>query len=193
MKFEIPNESRVIILEGIAGSGKTTFKGYLKEYFKGQKVYEYTEGELLLGWKHIHVPHVSVVRVDFFELFLDHLEKKLKEDKNVLFLIERFHLSMKILEWEFERDFEKRYERIISRIRQLPVHILIAKLEPAEIRKRMHHRERSSQWEEFVEEKLILRGFDDLEQLSIDQQQRFFSLAEQQGMPYSAVHVELDK
>ncbi len=193
MEIQIPNEARVIILEGIAGSGKTTFKDYLKERLKERKVHEFTEGELLLGWKHIHIPHVSVVRVDFFELFLNHLERKLKEEADTLFIIERFHLSMKILEWEFEKDFDHRYEKLVSRIRKLPVHILITRLELPEIRKRMLHRERSCQWSEFCREKLKLRGFDNLELLSIDQQQKYFSLAEEQGMPYSAVHVELDR
>ena len=99
---------------------------------------------------------------------------------------------MKILEWEFENDFEKRYQAIVDRLKKLPVYILITRLEQSEIRKRMLHRERTSQWRTFCSEKLKLRGYDDLELLSINQQKAYFEAAEAQGIPYSAIHVELD-
>ncbi len=38
----------------------------------------------------------------------------------------------------------------------------------------------------------LLRGFTDLELLSIDQQNRYFKLAEEQGIPFAAIHVEID-
>ena len=192
MTIDLPKDTRIIVLEGIAGSGKTTFKKYLLRQLKDKKLYEYFEEEVLLGWKHIHLPGMSAIRMDFFELFITHLEKKLQEDKDAFFLLERFHLSLRILEWEFEGGFQQRYDRLIERLLELPIHILITKLEKDEIRKRMHHRERSRQWSEFVEEKLNLRGYKDLEILSVDQQNSFFSLAKEQGISYSAIHVELD-
>lgn len=193
MKIQLPENARVIILEGIAGSGKTTYKRYLRRALKDRMYYEYSEGELLQSWKHIHIPGLSPVRMDYFERVLDQLEKKLKADEDALFILERFHLSMKILEWEFEKTFQQRYEKLLARIKKLPVHIIIAKVEMWEVRERMLHRERSSkQWMEFVNEKLKLRGYEDLEALSIEQQEKFFSLAEEQGIPYSAIHVELD-
>lgn len=186
MLSQIPKDKRIFIIEGIAGSGKTTFKTALRDQFKNRNIYEFGEEELLLGWKHIHVPHMSVLRVDFFNTFLSYIENKLVEEKNSVFIFERFHLSMKVLEWEFENNFNEKYEKIVERIRALPVFILIAKLELSEIRSRMWHRDRNKQWDIFVEEKLKLREFDDLEELSIDQQKQFFDRAEEQKIPFAA-------
>ncbi len=162
-----------MIVEGISGSGKTILKDFLKTHLKGKKVYDYTEDDLLLGWRQVHVPHLSVIRVDFFNIFLDYIQSKLDEDP--------------------ENDFNAKYDKLVARIKKLPVHILIAKLHPFEIRNRMAHRERTDQWDQFVKEKLILRGYEDLETLSIEQQETFFITAEEQGIPFSPIHVEIDK
>ncbi len=183
---QIPKDKRIFIIEGIAGSGKTTFKDALRDWFKDGNIYEFGEEELLLGWKHIHVPHMSALRVKFFNTFLSYIEKKLLEEKDSIFIFERFHLSMKILEWEFENNFNEKYQEIVERIRALPVFILIVKLDPSEIKSRMWHRDRNKQWDIFVEEKLKLRGFGDLEELSIDQQKQFFERAEEQDIPFAA-------
>ncbi len=193
MYIDIPKNTRVIILEGIAGSGKTTLMEYLKQQFKVPRLYIYLEQELLLGWKHIHIPHVSALRIQFMNLFLDELEKNLEQKEDAIFILERFHLSMKILEWEFENNFDTEYQKIVDRIKKLPVYILIAGLKNDEIKERMHHRERSRQWREYCEEKLELRGFGSLEAVSIAQQEAFFQAAEEQGIPYSSVQVQLNR
>lgn len=41
--------SRVLIIEGIPGSGKDTFQTYLKEKLKGRDLYDYSEGELKIN------------------------------------------------------------------------------------------------------------------------------------------------
>src|SRR4030095_10287923 len=43
-------DSRVLIIEGISGSGKDTFQAHLKKNLKHRDVYDYSEGELLLSW-----------------------------------------------------------------------------------------------------------------------------------------------
>lgn len=192
MIIKIPEETRILVLEGIAGSGKTTLKEYLRKMFKDRKLQEFTEEELLLGWKHIHVRGVSPLRVDFANVLLDHIEEKLQEDEDLFFILERFHLSMKILEWEFEKEFNRRYEEIVTRLSKLPVFVLITELKDEEIRLRMHHRERNEQWNRYCDEKLIVRGYEDLETLSVDQQKAFFDTAESQSIPYSGIHVDLN-
>jgi deoxyadenosine/deoxycytidine kinase len=193
MYIDIPKNTRVIILEGIAGSGKTTLLDYLIKQFKVPRVYVYLEQELLLGWKHIHLPHVSALRINYINLFLDELENNLEKKKDAIFILERFHLSMKILEWEFENNFEVEYGKIVERLKQLPVYILISELKDQQIKDRMHHRERSRQWREYCAEKLVLRGFKDLESVSVAQQKAFFKAADEQGIPYAAVQVELNR
>ncbi len=193
MHIEIPNKTRVIILEGIAGSGKTTLMEYLKQQFKVPRVYSYREQELLLGWKHIHIPHVSALRIKFINLFLDELERNLERKKDAIFILERFHLSMKILEWEFENNFSEEYQKIVERIKKLPVLILIAELDNQQIKERMHHRERSRQWNEYCDEKLVLRGYQDLESVSLAQQNAFLEAAAEQDIPYRSIQVKLNR
>ena len=44
---KIALDSRVLIVEGISGSGKDTFQTYLKKMLKGRDVYDYSEGEVI--------------------------------------------------------------------------------------------------------------------------------------------------
>ena len=46
-------DTRVLIIEGISGSGKDTFQTYLKKKLKGRNVHDYSEGELLHSWKQL--------------------------------------------------------------------------------------------------------------------------------------------
>ena len=48
-------DSRVLIIEGISGSGKDTFQTYLKKKLKGRDVYDYSEGEVLHSWKQLQI------------------------------------------------------------------------------------------------------------------------------------------
>ena len=118
------------------------------------------------------------MRLDFCNQFLDYIEQKLLDEENALFIFERFHLSIKILEWEFENNFSQRYEVLLNRLKAMPIHLIIVKIEDTLIRERMFHRERSKQWVNFCKEKLKLRGFENLEALSIDQQKGFLKLAD---------------
>ncbi len=188
--IEIPEETKILILEGIAGAGKTTLKSLVRQQLKSRNIFEYLEEESLLGWKHIHVPHVSKLRMDYIELFLDYVEKKLEQEEDPLFIFERFHLSIKILEWEFENNFNERYEALLARLKRLPVFIVITTLEKHQIKERMYHRERCKQWDNFIQEKLALRGYDDLYLLSVDQQKGYLDMAEEQGIPFATVNVD---
>src|SRR5918992_63650 len=47
----ILSSSRIIILEGISGSGKDTLQKYLKSKLRSRVVHDYSEGELLWSWK----------------------------------------------------------------------------------------------------------------------------------------------
>jgi deoxyadenosine/deoxycytidine kinase len=187
--IRIPKESRILIIEGIAGAGKSTLKESLKVRFKDKNVYEFSEEELLLGWKQAHIPRLSKLRLDFFNRFLDYVEKKLSEE-NAVFILERFHISLKIIEWDHDKDFEGGYDRILSRIKELPVHILIPKLNESQIKERASHRERNKEWSDYLNEKLRSRGFSDLVSLYVAEQKEIFDIAEKQGIPYSTLKME---
>ena len=51
-------KSRVLIVEGISGSGKDTFQKYLKSKLRSRVVYDYSEGEFLWSWKHQQIKDI---------------------------------------------------------------------------------------------------------------------------------------
>ncbi|MCX6706744.1 MAG: hypothetical protein NT001_01230 [Candidatus Woesearchaeota archaeon] len=185
--MDIPKDARIIIIEGIAGSGKTTLHDSLKKHFKSKKVYLFTEEELLMGWKHIHIPEISSLRMIFLNKLLDYIEDKMKREPDAVFILERFHISLRILEWEFGKDFEKNYSSLLSRVKRLPVHILIPVLKESQIKEKASHYERSSQWKNYLNEKLKLRGFSDLGAMYKEEQKKVLNIAKEQGISYSLI------
>ena len=83
----IASESRVLIIEGIPGSGKDTFQTYLKQKLKGREIYDYSEGELLHSWKHVPIKGILKLRVKFIKLFVDHLKNIVDRDNNAVFIL----------------------------------------------------------------------------------------------------------
>ena len=183
LKKIIKNKKKFII-EGIAGAGKTTLKNSLKQFLKNKKLYEFSEEELLLGWKHIHIPGISMLRLRYLNLVLDYIEKKIETEKDAIFVLERFHISTLIFEYELPKDFMSEYNRLINRLKKLPVYILISRLKQSEIKERSVHKERNEQWNEYLNEKLKLRGFSDLKSLYIAEQKKVFEIAKKQKIPY---------
>ena len=157
--------------------------------FKDRNVYVFKEEELLLGWKHNHIPNISPLRIEFFSNLLDHIEEKLKHDRKSIFILERFHISLEIMDLGRNKDFERNYSRLISRVKKLPVFILIPTLDESVIEEKSAHMERGYQWAEFLKDKLKLRGFSDIKSLYADEQRKVLKLAEEQGIPYSEVNV----
>ena len=64
-------ESRVIVVEGISGSGKDTFQSYLGKMLKDRDIYDYSEGEVLHSWKHLQIDGIAKIRIEFMKLFVN--------------------------------------------------------------------------------------------------------------------------
>src|SRR6266550_2696523 len=90
---QIPLDSRVLIIEGISGSGKDTFQRYLKSKLRGRIVHDYSEGELLWSWKHQQIKDIFKMQIRLMRNFLDYVAVTLERNDNALFLLNRFHLS----------------------------------------------------------------------------------------------------
>lgn len=183
--MKIAKEARIIIIEGITGSGKSTLQKNIRINFKDKKIYTFTEEELLLSWKHIHIPRISLLRMALFNKLLDYIENKLSNDKNLVFILDRFHISVKLLEWENDKNFEKSYSDLILRIKRLPVQIMIPILKDSQIKERAVHKERGIQWSDYLKEKLNLRGSSSLTSLLVKEQKNILKIANEQGIPYS--------
>src|SRR5688572_8779494 len=89
----ILSSSRIIILEGISGSGKDTFQKYLKSKLRGRVVHDYSEGELLWSWKHQQIKDIFKMQIRLMRNFLEYVALTVKRDDKAIFLLNRFHLS----------------------------------------------------------------------------------------------------
>jgi len=174
--------ARVIIVEGISGSGKDTFQEYLKEILKGRVVYDYSEGEVLHSWKQLQIEGISEVRVNFMKLFANYIKDAVSRDENAVFLLNRFHLSTYASTIVQHPKLERDYDDIINILRVLPVHVFILQLDENEIEKRSLHPERSGAWNKFQQQIVDKHSFRDrLER----QQMLILEAAKRQQIPYS--------
>jgi len=182
--MHIPKDKKVIIIEGIAGSGKSTFFKDYKESIKDKMVYAYTEEELLFGWRHNFIPGITDVRLRYFEKILDYIDLKLKNE-DCIFILERFHISLKIFNWDSPTDFEERYSKIMSRIKSLPVQVLIFTLESSQIIDRQVTKEKA--WHEYQELKKRVFGFANKCDFYLEEQKTILNLASKFNISYSII------
>ena len=175
--------SRVLIVEGISGSGKDTFQTYLKNKLKGRDVYDYSEGELLQSWNQLQIRGIFKLRIKFMKLFVNYVRDIVGRDENAVFLLNRFHLSAYAMTIIQQPKLEKEYDEIINVLRTLPVHVFILQLDENEIEKRSLHPERSGAWRKFQQQIVKKEGFRDRLERYIWQQRLMLEAAERQQIP----------
>ena len=90
---KIAMQSRVLIIEGISGSGKDTLQEYLKRKLRSRVVHDYSEGEILWSWKHQQIKDIFKLQIRLMRNFLDYVKVTLERDDKAVFLLNRFHLS----------------------------------------------------------------------------------------------------
>lgn len=182
-------DSRVLIIEGISGSGKDTFQTYLKRKLKGRDVYDYSEGELLQSWNQLQIGGIFKLRIKFMKLFVSYIKHIVNRDENAVFLLNRFHLSAYVMTVIQQPKLEKEYDEIIHVLRTLPVHVFILRLAENEIEKRSLHPERSGAWQKVQQQIVKKEGFRDRLERYIWQQGLILEAAEKQQIPYSVIKV----
>ena len=181
--------SRVLIIEGISGSGKDTFQTYLKNKLKGRDVYDYSEGEVLHSWKQLQIEGISELRVKFMKHFVNYVRDIVSRDENAVFLLNRFHLSTYASTIIQQPKLEKEYDEIINILRTLPVHVFILRLDENEIEKRSLHPERSGAWQKFQQQIVEKESFRD----RLERQQRLIlEAAKRQQIPYSIIKLSYE-
>jgi thymidylate kinase len=179
--------SRVLIIEGISGSGKDTFQTYLKTKLEGRDVYDYSEGELLHSWKHLQIEGILKLRVKFMLLFVNYIKDVVSRDEKAVFLLNRFHLSTYVSTIIHQPTLEKEYVEIINVLRMLPVHVFILRLDKSEIKERSLHPERSIAWQMHQRQIIKKEGFRDTLERHLWQQDLILEAAERQKIPYSVI------
>ena len=180
----IVSESRVLIIEGISGSGKDTLQTYLKNNLEGRDVYDYSEGEVLHSWKQLQIEGIFELRIKFMKRFVNYVRDIVNRDENAVFLLNRFHLSTYASTIIQQPKLGREYAEIINILRMLPVHVFILQLDENEIEKRSLHPERSGAWQKFQQQIVEKDRFRDrLER----QQILILEAAEKQQIPYSVI------
>jgi thymidylate kinase len=180
-------DSRVLIVEGISGSGKDTFQEYLKKKLKSRDVYDYSEGDVLHSWKHFPIEGILKLRVKFMKLFVNYVRDVVNRDGNAVFLLNRFHLSTYVSTISRQPELKREYHAIINVLRMLPVHVFILQLDENEIEKRSSHRERSSAWQKLQQQMVTKDGCRDKFERYIWQQKLILEVAKRQQIPYSTI------
>ena len=177
-------DSRVLIVEGISGSGKDTFQAYLKKKLENRDVYDYSEGDVLHSWKQLQIEGIFKLRIKFMQLFVNYIRDVVSRDKNAVFLLNRFHLSTYASTIVQQPKLEKEYEQIIDTLRTLSVHIFILQLDENEIERRSLHPERSGAWQKFQRQIAAADSFRN----RLEKQQRvILETAKRQQIPYSVI------
>jgi thymidylate kinase len=177
-------DSRVLIIEGISGSGKDTFQTFLKSKLKDRDVYDYSEGELLHSWKQFPIEGILEFRIKFMKLFVNYVKDIISRDESSVFLLNRFHLSTYAWTIIQKQKIGRKYGEIVKLLRLLPVHVFIMQVEENEIEKRSLHPERSSAWRKF--QRQIVENYSFCERLK-RQQKLIFDAARKQQIPYSVI------
>ena len=191
----IPLDSRVIIIEGISGSGKDTFQAYLKEILEERDVdvYDYSEGEVLHAWKQMQIEGICSLRIAFMKLFVNYVRDVVNRDENAVFLLNRFHLSTYASTIIKQPKLEKKYDEMINVLRTLPVHVFILQVDEDEIEKRILHPERSGAWFQKYRQQMVTKdGFRDRLERYLWQQRIMLEAAKRQQIPYSVIKLSYE-
>ena len=152
-------ESRVLIVEGISGSGKDTFQKYLKSKLRGRVVHDYSEGELLLSWNQRPIKDIFKLQVRLMRNFINYVADTLSRDNEAVFLLNRFHLSTYTMGVTEQPKLEREYNVILKTLRTLPTHVFVLQLRENEIESRSSHPERGAAWHKFQQHILEREGF----------------------------------
>jgi thymidylate kinase len=184
---KIALDSRILIIEGISGSGKDELQAYLRKKVSDRDVYDYSEGELLQSWNQLQIEGIFKLRIKFMKLFVNYVKNIVGRDQSAVFLLNRFHLSAYVMTIMQQPKLEREYDEIINLLRTLPVHVFILQLDESEIEERSAHPERSGAWRKFQQQIVQKEGFRDRLERYIWQQRLMLEAAQRQQIPYSVM------
>ena len=192
-RFPPPGEncidSRVLIVEGISGSGKDTFQKYLKSKLRSRVVYDYSEGELLLSWNQRPIKDIFKLQVRLMRNFIDYVADTLNRDDKAVFLLNRFHLSTYTMGVTEQPKLEREYNIVLKILRTLPTHVFILQLMESEIESRSSHPERGAAWHKFQQHILEREGYQSFLKRNVLLQKAMVETAIRQQIPFSILRL----
>lgn len=185
----ILSSSRIIIIEGITGSGKDTFQKYLKSKLRSKDVYDYSEGDLLLSWNQRPIKDIFKLQVRLMRNFIDYAADIITQDPAAVFLLNRFHLSTYTMGVTEQPRLEREYNMILKNLQRLPTHVFILQLMEGEIDSRSLHPERGTPWQRFKQHILKREGFQDFVKRNVLLQNAMIETAIRQDIPFSILRL----
>jgi thymidylate kinase len=192
----ILSSNRIIIIEGITGSGKDTFQKYLKSKLRGRVIHDYTEGEMLWSWKHQLIKDIFKMQIRLMRNFLSYVAAALENDHKAVFLLNRFHLStyaMYTTSITRQMWLERQYNMVIKALRALPTHVFLLQLMEEEMEIRASHPERGIAWRRFQERILEREGFGSFVKRNATLQKTMIETAIQQKIPFSILRLPSER
>jgi thymidylate kinase len=181
--------SRVLIVEGISGSGKDTFQKYLKSKLRGRVVYDYSEGELLLSWNQRPIKDIFKLQVRLMRNFINYAADTINRDDRAVFLLNRFHLSTYTMGVREQPKLEREYNLMLKKLQTLPTHVFILQLMESEIECRSSHPERGTAWHKFQQHILEREGFQNFLKRNVLLQKAMVETAIRQQIPFSILRL----
>jgi thymidylate kinase len=185
----ILSSSRIIILEGISGSGKDTFQKHLKSKLRSRDVYDFSEGELLLSWNQRPIKDIFKIQIRLMRNFIDYAADTINRDDRAVFLLNRFHLSTYTMGVTEQPKLEREYNIVLQKLRTLPTHVFILQLMESEIESRSSHPERGAAWHRFQQHILKREGFQNFLKRNVLLQKAMVETAIRQQIPFSILRL----
>jgi thymidylate kinase len=182
-------DSRVIVIEGISGSGKDTFQKYLKSKLRGRVVHDFSEGELLLSWNQRPIKDIFNLQVRLMRNFINYVADTINRDDRAVFLLNRFHLSTYTMGVTEQPKLEREYNIVLKTLRTLPTHVFILQLMESEIESRCSHPERGAAWHKFQQHILEREGFGNFVKRNVTLQKAMIETAIRQNIPFSILRL----
>jgi len=186
---QIASSSRLLIIEGISGSGKDTFQKYLKAKLRDRVVYDYSEGDLLLSWNQRPIKDIFRLQIRLMRNFLEYVTTTLERDHKAIFLLNRFHLSTYTMGVTEQPKLEREYNTVLKLLRRLPTHVFVLQLLESEIESRSSHPERGAAWHKFQEHILKREGFQNFLNRNVLLQRAMVETAVRQKIPFSILRL----
>lgn len=107
---------------------------------------------------------------------------------SAVFVFNRFHLSLRgtISRIPNDLDFDRRYARLVERLTQMRVLVLILQLREQEIPTYIHPErgDKSLVWKQFLRRVAEQNPYEKIQELFTALQKRYNQLALEQGLPY---------
>ena len=189
LQERIALQSRVLIVEGISGSGKDTFQKHLKSKLRGRVVHEYSEGELLLSWNQRPIKDIFKLQIRLMRNFINYVADTLSRDNEAVFLLNRFHLSTYTMGVTEQPKLEREYNVILKTLRTLPTHVFVLQLRENEIEARSSHPERGAAWHKFQQHILEREGYQNFVKRNALLQKAMVETAIRQQIPFSILRL----